>query len=561
MSDIAQPGQVLPADVADSPHFTQRETLLTMTGVLLVMLLSSLDQTIVSTALPRIIGDLNGFTEYTWVSTAYLLTTTVTVPIYGKLSDIFGRKPIFIFGVVVFLIGSGLSGAAQTISQLIYFRAFQGIGAGALMPIAIAIVGDLFTPRERGKWQGVTGAVFGLSSIIGPLVGGWITDNTTWRWVFYVNLPVGITALLVLIFVMPTLRSSKKSTKIDYIGAALLIAGTVPLLLGFSWAGTQYDWNSPQIIGLFIGGGIGMIGFFAYEMWLERSGGQPIIEPSLFRNDIFMISVIVTFLFGMAFFGSIFFIPLFAQDVLGVSATNSGLILTPLMVTAIIGSITSGQIISRFGKYKILAVTGLVIAGIGSYMLFHLDVNATQRDLTLSMLVVGLGMGFGMSLYTIIVQNALPQKIGQATASLTFFRSIGGTIALAAMGSIMNNAYLPAFHAALPATIQRVVPPQVLQVFDSPLNLLSGTDTLKAGFAKFGPQGLVMFNQILFAVKSGLVKGIHNVFLMSLIISILGFFVVLFLREIPLTGKKHAPSTRELGEAIDEVAPEPIGMM
>src|SRR2546425_5935547 len=235
----------------ETPRFTRRETLLTMAGVLLVMLLASLDQTIVGTAMPHIISDLQGFDRYTWVTTAYLLTSTVMVPIYGKLSDIFGRKPIFLIGVVVFLVGSAASGAAQSMIELIAFRAFQGLGAAALLPIAIAVVGDLFTPRERGKWQGVTGAVFGISSIIGPAVGGWLTQYASWRWVFYVNLPIGIASLFVLIFLMPTLGTRKTQVSIDYVGAALLVLGTVPLLLGFTWAGSLYDWLSPQIIGLF----------------------------------------------------------------------------------------------------------------------------------------------------------------------------------------------------------------------------------------------------------------------------------------------------------------------
>src|SRR5579859_1550624 len=235
----------------EAPKFTRREILFTMTAVLLVMLLASLDQTIVGTAMPRIISDLQGFDRYTWVTTAYLLTSTVMVPIYGKLSDLFGRKSIFLIGVVLFLIGSAASGAAQTMNQLIAFRAFQGLGAAALMPIAIAVIGDLFTPRERGKWQGVTGGVFGLSSILGPTAGGYITDHATWRWVFYVNLPIGIVALLVLIFLMPPLRREATQVSIDYLGAALLIIGSVPLVLGFTWAGTQYAWLSPQIIGVF----------------------------------------------------------------------------------------------------------------------------------------------------------------------------------------------------------------------------------------------------------------------------------------------------------------------
>src|SRR2546428_9474438 len=265
----------------EQPRYSRRDTILTMIGVLMVMLLASLDQTIVSTAMPRVIADLQGFDRYTWVSTAYLLTSTVMVPIYGKLSDLFGRKPIFLFGVVVFLIGSALSGASQSMNQLIAFRALQGIGAGALMPIAIAIVGGLFTPRERGKWQGVTRGVWGLSAIVGPTLGGWITQNTSWRWVFYVNLPVGIAAMLVLIFLMPWLRSASRKVSIDYICAALLVVGTVPALLGFTWAGSQYAWLSPQIIGLFAGALVALTTFVIYEARLQRLGGQPIIEPGL----------------------------------------------------------------------------------------------------------------------------------------------------------------------------------------------------------------------------------------------------------------------------------------
>src|SRR6266567_2962860 len=398
----------------EQPRYSRRETILTMIGVLLVMLLASLDQTIVSTAMPRVIADLQGFDRYTWVSTAYLLTSTVMVPIYGKLSDMFGRKPIFLFGIVVFLIGSALSGASQSMNELIAFRALQGIGAGALMPIAIAVVGDLFTPRERGKWQGVTGAVWGFSAIVGPTLGGWITENTSWRWVFYVNLPIGIIAMLVLIFLMPALRGVEKKVSIDYTGAAMLIAGTVALLLGFTWAGTQYDWLSPQIIGLFAGAVIVLTAFVIYEALLERRGGQPIIEPSLFKNSIFSVSTIVTVIFGMGLFGSIFFIPLFVQGVIGTSATNSGLILTPLMLTSIVGSVVSGQLVSRLGKYKWIAILGMIISVAGGVLLVRLGVNSTNNDVLLAMLVMGLGMGFGMSLYTLVVQNALPRKIGLA---------------------------------------------------------------------------------------------------------------------------------------------------
>lgn len=559
-----RPRQVL--EDYEQPRYTPRETILTMVGVLMVMLLASLDQTIVSTAMPRVIADLHGFDRYTWVSTAYLLTSTVTVPIYGKLSDLFGRKPIFLFGIVLFLAGSALSGAAQDMNQLIAFRAFQGLGAGALMPIAIAVVGDLFTPRERGKWQGVTGAVWGLSAILGPTLGGSITQYSTWRWVFYVNLPVGIAAMLVLIFLMPTLRGKSQKVSIDYIGAALLVLGTVPLLLGFTWAGTQYAWNSPQITGIFAGSVVVLAGFVIYEALLERRGGQSILEPSLFKNRIFTVSALVTAIFGMGLFGSIFFIPLFVQGVVGSSATNSGLILTPLMLTSIAGSVVSGQLVSRLGKYKWLAILGMIISVAGTLLLVRLSVTSGNTDVLLAMLVLGLGMGFGMSLYTLIVQNTLPGKIGQSTAALTFFRSIGGTIALAAMGSILNTAYLPAFQGALPNSIKQaaVTSPSVKQflgIFTNPQVLLQpGVEAqLRAGAAQQGPAGLAVFNQVIESVKMGLTAGIHNVFIMSMVIMLVGAIAVLFLREIPLRGGRS--KQENAAESSGEEAPEVEGSL
>ncbi len=533
----------------EQPRYSRRDTLLTMFGVLMVMLLGSLDQTIVATALPHVIADLHGFNQYTWVSTAYLLTSTVTVPIYGKLSDLFGRKPIFLFGIVLFLVGSALSGTSQSMTQLIAFRAFQGLGTGALTPIAIAVVGDLFTPRERGKWQGVTGAVFGLSAIIGPTLGGWITQYSSWRWIFYVNLPVGLLALLVLIFLMPTLRGKAQKVSIDYIGAALLVAGTVPLLLGFTFAGSQYAWLSPQIIGL-LGGSLVMgVAFVIYEAWLERRDGQPIIAPSLFKNSIFAVSTLVTFIFGMGLFGAVFFIPLYVQGVVGSSATNSGLVLTPLTLTLVVSSIVSGQLVSRLGKYKWLASIGMLVSVGGALLLLRLDVNSDNTDVLLALLVFGLGMGFGMSLYTLIVQNAIPNKIGQATAALTFFRSIGGTIALAAMGSVLNSAYLPAFNNALPHAIKQLatVQPKVAQflgIFHNPQVLLQPDveAQLLTQATHQGAAAVTMFNQVLESVKVGLSAGIHDVFLITIVIIVVGTIAVLFLKEIPLRGGRRRAS-------------------
>ncbi|GCE13387.1 MDR family MFS transporter [Tengunoibacter tsumagoiensis] len=535
----------------ERPRYTDREKLLTMLGVLMVMLLASLDQTIVDTAMPRIITDLRGINYYTWVTTAYLLTSTVMVPIYGKLSDIFGRKPIFLIGVVLFLAGSAACGASQNMAQLVAFRAFQGIGAAALMPIAIAVIGDLFTARERGRWQGLTGGIFGLSSVLGPTAGGWITDNSTWRWVFYVNLPIGAIALLVLIFLMPTLHSKdSRRPSIDYLGAALLIAGTVPFLLAFTWAGSTYPWLSWQIMSLFAGALVVLTTFVFYEHNLERHDGQPIIDPSLFTNRIFTTSVLISMITSMGMFGCIVFLPLYSQGVLGISATNSGLRLIPLMGGIIVSSIVSGILVSRFGKYKLIAIAGMVIAIGGSLLLQQLTADSTPNQLIVAMLVLGLGLGCSFSLYTIIVQNALPTKLGQATSGLTFFRQIGGTIAVAAMGSVMNSTYSPAFQNAIPAAVKKVLPGKTLDLFNDPNVLLS--DEVQKQFQKqlaaYGPQGKALYGQLMEAVKVGLTGGIHNVFVLSSLLMVLAFIISLFLKEIPLIGNKRKAAEHEAPE-------------
>lgn len=538
----------------EQPHYSRRDTLLTMTGVLLVMLLASLDQTIVSTAMPRITADLQGFDRYTWVTTAYMLTSTVMVPIYGKLSDLFGRKIIFIIGVIIFLAGSALSGVAQSMNELIAFRALQGIGGGGLMPIAIAVVGDLFTPRERGKWQGVTGAVFGISSILGPTIGGWLTEYASWRWVFYVNIPVGVAALFVLIFLMPALRGQATQVKIDYVGAALLIVGTVPLLLGFTWAGTTYPWLSLPIIGLFLFAIGALTAFILYESWLERRHGEPIVEPTLFKNNIFTISTIVTVVFSMSLFSSIYYIPLFVQAVVGTSTANSGYILMPLTLTSVVGSVISGQLVSRLGRYKLLAIIGLAITLLGALLLLRVNVHSTNIDIIVSMIIMGLGMGTGMSLYSLIVQNALPSKIGQATAGLTFFRSIGSTLALAATGSIVNEVFSSTFQSGLPVAVKQAVPTNVLRAFSNPQTLLS-PDTLaqvQAALARQGAQGQAIFRQLVETAKEALTQGIHDVFLMSVILLAIGLVVVLFLEEIELRGS--TVSSEQASAGVEETA-------
>ncbi len=525
-----------------SRHYSRRETIFTMMGVLCVVFLSLLDQTIVGTAMPRIVADQQGFDQIAWVSTAYLLTSTVPIPIYGKLSDLFGRKPVMIFGIVVFLAGSALSGAAQSINQLIAFRAFQGLGAAALQPIAIAVIGDLFPPRERGKWQGVSGSIYALAAITGPLAGGWIVDHTTWRWVFYINIPVGILALLVLVFLMPVLRGATKRPFIDYTGAALLILGTVPLMLGFSLAGTQYDWLSPQILGLFSLSIVVLAALVIYAVRLERQGKEPVFEPGLIAHSvrIFGISLLVTVIFSVSLYGAAFAIPLFAQGVLGTTATDSGLVLVPFMLTAIGGSVLSGLALTLTGRYKWVAILGLLVDIAGTLLLVRLDAHSSYSELVVAMLIMGAGVGSGLGVYTVVVQNAYQQKIGVASSTLIFFRQLGGTIGLAAMGSALTASYLPAFHNALSPALRHALPPSILTAFDNPLILLSPVSLaqIRAGFAGYGQQGMAAYTQLLEAVRTGLAGSVHNIFALSLGIILCGLLAVFFLKEIPLRERK-----------------------
>src|SRR6266700_83099 len=511
-------------------------------GVILGMLLAALDQTIVGTALPHIVASLGGLDHYAWVVTAYLLASTVSIPIWGKLSDIYGRRTFFIIGMVIFLVGSALAGTSQNMTQLIIYRGIQGLGAGAMMPIAMAIIGDLFPPAERGKWQGLIVAVFGLASIVGPTLGGWITDNWGWRWVFYVNMPVGILAILTAGFVMPKLVIRRQHI-VDYLGVVTLVAGFVPLLLAFSWAGTQYAWGSWQIIGLFIFSAVMLVSFFLVEM----RATEPIISPQLFKNSIFSISSIAMFLVSAGMFGAILYLPLFVQGVLGESATNSGVVLTPLMLGFMFSSIVGGQLLSRTGRYKIIAIAGFIVAAVGMLLLSRMTPTTSQGEVVRNMIVTGLGIGVMMSLFTIVVQNAFPyRQLGEVTASLTFFRSIGSTMGVAVMGTIMTNEFQNAMQSNIPAALKHVVPADRLAQLENPQLLLAPdfVARIQHGFAALGPQGLVIFRQLIEAIKLSLSTAITNVFFLGFIIMLLGLVSVLFLREIPLR-KSHTAAVAE----------------
>ncbi len=511
-------------------------------GVMLGMLLAALDQTIVGTALPHIVASLGGLDHYAWVVTAYLLASTVSIPIWGKLSDIYGRRTFFILGMVIFLAGSALAGTSQNMTELIIYRGIQGLGAGAMMPIAMAIIGDLFPPAERGKWQGLIVAVFGLASIVGPTLGGWITDNWGWRWVFYVNMPVGILAILTAGIVMPKLVTGRKHL-IDYLGVVTLVAGSVPFLLAFSWAGTQYAWGSWQIISLFAFS-IVMLTIFVF---VEMRAVEPIISPQLFKNSIFSVSTIAMFLVSAGMFGAIIYLPLFVQGVLGNTATDSGLVLTPMMLGFMFSSIVGGQLLSRTGRYKLLAMAGFIIAAVGMFTLSRMTPETSQGEVVRNMIITGLGMGVMMSLFTIVVQNAFPyRQLGEVTASLTFFRSIGSTVGVAVMGTIMTNEFQNAMQSNIPAVLKRVVPADRLAQLENPQLLLAPDVVAKIqhSFAALGPQGLIIFNQLIQAIQKSLSTAITSIFFLGFIIMVLGFITVLFLREIPLR-KSHTASVTE----------------
>jgi EmrB/QacA subfamily drug resistance transporter len=519
----------------------ERSRLLVLGAVLLALFLSSLDQTVVGTALPRIVTDLHGSDQYSWVVTVYLLASTITVPIYGKLSDAYGRKPLLLIGVSLFLLGSVLSGLSQSIEQLIIFRAIQGLGAGSLFPIALAIIGDLFDPRERGRYQGLFGAVFGVSFLLGPLIGGFLTDHASWHWIFYVNLPLGLFTLFVIWTVLPnTRRADTRARDFDYLGTALFTAGVLPVLLGLSNKGTTGaggalpDWGSFEVGGLMLIGAV-LLSLFVL---VESRARQPIVPLTLFRDRTFSASIVATLAVAVGMFAAIIYLPRFYQVVRGVSATQSGYETWPLLVGLIGGSIVAGRLISRTGRYRHLVVGSTVLLLLGSVLMTNLTATTSTWLLWGMMLVIGLGVGPGMSGYTTIVQNVVPMRLmGAATGALTFFRQVGGSIGLAIAGTVFNQQ----FAALLPGKLVAAGVPQ--GVADRLANSSARGSLTGVG----GAQG-----------SSAVVSGVHqafaaataDIFWVGVIAAAVAMVAVLFIRELPLRGAAEA-------QPVPEMAAEP----
>jgi EmrB/QacA subfamily drug resistance transporter len=523
-------------------RLTKRQLIGTMTGLLLAALLAAIDQTIVGTAEPRIIASLQGFDRYPWVATIYLLSSTVSVPIFASLSDRYGRKPFFLLGATLFVLSSALCGAAgefaflpiDGMGQLIVFRGLQGIGGGMVIGILFTIVGDIFSPLERGRYQGLFAALWGVASIFGPTLGGWLTDHWSWRACFYVNLPLGAIAVAAIHFQFPNMKPRRVMHQLDWGGFATLIGWIVPLLLALTWA-TQYGWTATRVVSLLVVSAVMLVAL----LYNESRAAEPIIPLVFFRDPVIAVCSLAAFLLGVGMFGTIIYLPLFMQGVLGVSATQSGNLLTPLLMGVVVASIVGGQMISRTGEYKMLGVVGSVLVAVGMILFARMDATTARLYVAWAMVVAGFGMGLLQPVYTLAVQNVAPrERMGAATSSTIFFRSIGSTVGVAAFGSLMLTRY----HNEFTRTIPAVVPPRALPYFENPLLLMQMRPQLEQLFGGV-PGGAALLQQLLIGVKAGLLHGLQEIFFWSAVIMTASILPHLLLKREPLRARAPLDST------------------
>lgn len=524
-------GSENPATPAPAAKLSHRQVLVVFSGLMLGLFLAALDQTIVATALPTIVGELGGINNLSWVVTAYLLTSTASAPLYGKISDLYGRRIVFQFAIVVFLVGSMLAGLSASMGQLIAFRAIQGLGAGGLMVMALTIIGDILSPRERGRYQGYIGAVFAVSSVAGPLLGGFFTDHLTWRWAFYVNVPVGIAALIVTTSAL-NLPFTRQKRKVDYAGGALLVAAVSALLLLTVWGGTRFAWGSAQIVALALAGGI-LTGAFLLR---ETRAPEPILPLRLFRNRTYSLGGAAGFIVGLSMFGGIVFLPLFLQVVMGASATESGLLLLPLIAGMLTSSISTGRTITRTGRYHRYPVAGMTLTVVALLLLSRMDAGTSRVESSLIMLLFGLGIGMVMQVLIVAVQNAVEYRdLGAATSTSAFFRSLGGAFGTAVFGAILS--------ARLDTLLPRLLPEGA-----------SGIDTeLLMG----SPQQIRALDpEVQEAVVEALSQSVSSVFLWALPFAVIGLVLVILMPELPLRDTAHVS---RMGGAAEDDGSGPAG--
>ncbi len=508
-------------------QMSRREIMRIMIGLMISVLLSGLDSTIVGTAMPRIVGDLQGMDLYAWPFVAYMLCSTIAIILFGKISDIHGRKPIFLAGIITFLVGSMLCGLSQNMVQLVLLRGLQGVGGGMLISIAFTILADLFPPRERGKYAGLLTSMWGVASIVGPAVGGFITDHFNWRWVFYVNIPVGLIAIVTTVVTLPHFKVASTKKAVDYKGAAVLTAALVPLILGFSWAGTVYPWTSIQTMGMLLFS-MGMLLLFYL---IEKRVAEPMMPLSIFKNPILNISLAVSFLASSVMFCGLIYIPLFMQGVVGASATDSGFILTPMMLGLTGSSIVTGQLISRTGRYKAWAIIGFAITLAGVYLLYTMKISTSAAQALRYSALLGVGSGMLLPTFSIAVQNVFPrQQFGLVTSTVQFFRNMGATIGAAMFGSIM----LRSMNRGFAGIDLSKVSPQVVNLIRNP-RVLANTELLNEVKTHIPPEGLSMFSQLLDKSKAILAHSLNMVFLTGVIIAGAALVITLFLKEVPLS--------------------------
>ncbi|WP_342423856.1 MDR family MFS transporter [Paenibacillus sp. FSL E2-0178] len=513
-------------------HLTQKKKVTIMIALMAAMFFAAINQTIVGTAMPRIIAILGGIEHYTWVITIYMLTSTIATVLVGKLSDIYGRKPFLLAGIVIFIIGAFLSGLSDNIYQMITYRGIQGVGGGILMSATVTAVGDLFAPRERAKWTGIMMAMFGFSSVIGPTLGGFMVDHMDWRWIFWIFLPLGIVAFIMIWRMFPKGTRATSET-IDYPGSIFLSLSIVALLLGFSWAGTKYAWSSPEILGLFAAAIAGAV----ILILIERKAKSPVLPLSLFKNSIVTISMIIGFLMNAGMMGAMIYLPFFVQGVEGVSPTNSGFINMPMSLMMIVLSTLAGRWISKSGKYKRYAMIGM------PFMVAAMIMMAFMNSIIMavaSMIVFGIGLGLAMPVFTLTVQNAVaPQMLGVATATTTLFRNLGGTIGIAVMGTVMNTTLTHRLESAVASgkgpDLSKLDPEAAgqLTAFMNP-QLLLDQPKLKELHTTLPEQIRPLFNQLIEMLRGALSDSLTVVFLSGTALLVIAAVLVLFLKEIPL---------------------------